>query len=179
MKLRGLVSDVIARKWQGTVGIQIPCSSLPCCVPPQQESQFAQKILIPLFGFVNYLCFYFLKLGAVVEINLWDLQYACKFLFMPLFREADYLLLKMMHWWKCERKITVWHYLLRIRENNKKIYLFKPFFRKDKIIIPVFHEILFPWLCKSTTIDWLHSQSWKFLKFKIWFQPVRETQHLW
>lgn len=97
MKLRGLVSDVIARKWQVTVGIQIPCSSLPCCVPPQQEGQFTQKILIPLFGFVNYLCFYFLKLGAVVEINLWDLQYACKFLFMPLFREADYLLLKMMH----------------------------------------------------------------------------------
>lgn len=97
VKLRGLVSDVIARKWQVTVGIQIPCSSLPCCVPPQQEGQFTQKILIPLFGFVNYLCFYFLKLGAVVEINLWDLQYACKFLFMPLFREADYLLLKMMH----------------------------------------------------------------------------------
>lgn len=82
--------DGIARKRQVTVGIQSPCSPLPCCVPPQQENEFAQKILIPLFGLVNYLCFYFLKLGAVVEINLWDLQYACKFLFMPLFREADY-----------------------------------------------------------------------------------------
>ena len=90
-----------------------------------------------------------------------------------------------MHWWKCERKITMALFAKKKNEKDKKefyqLFFFYHFSEKIQlsflypvyirllnilcVYFKIFYKILLPWLCKLTVI-WVLNQSWKNLNLR-------------
>ena len=166
---------------------------LPCCGLQQKPICSKGYLLIiwlcKLFGFAS------LKLVRFV-LCLYSLIHHY---FQGLITNC---FLKMMHWWKCERKITMALFAKKKMESLKKnfinfFFFFYHFSAKIQlsflypiyirllnilcVYFQIFYKILLPWLCKLTVI-WVLNQSWKNLNLRsasCLFYPVGETHYTW